>query len=66
MAHNKRQSVPSNAIMVSHIAAQRVITCVIVFTFRLGIFLLKFGKKEDILDWEWGLISDNGDREKRP
>ena len=21
---------------------------------------------EDILDWEWGRISDTGDREKRP
>ena len=26
----------------------------------------KLGKMEDILDWEWGLISDPGDREKRP
>ena len=25
-----------------------------------------WGKKKDILDWEWGLISDPGDREKRP
>ena len=29
-------------------------------------FFLKLGKKEDILDWEWGRISDPGDREKRP
>ena len=29
-------------------------------------FFWKLGKKEDILDWEWGLISDPGDREKRP
>ena len=36
-----------------------------IFTFRLG-FILKIGKKEDILDWEWGIISDPGDREKRP
>ena len=26
----------------------------------------KLGKKEDIFDWEWGRISDPGDREKRP
>ena len=26
----------------------------------------KLGKKEDILDWEWGLLSAPGDREKRP
>ena len=25
-----------------------------------------WGKKKDILDWEWGRISDPGDREKRP
>ena len=35
-----------------------------IFTFRL--FFFKLGKKEDILDWEWGLISDPGDREERP
>ena len=27
---------------------------------------MKIGKKEYIFDWEWGLISDPGDREKRP
>ena len=26
----------------------------------------KLGKKMKILDWEWGRISDPGDREKRP
>ena len=26
----------------------------------------ELGRKEDILDWEWGRISDPGDREKRP
>ena len=36
------------------------------FSFKLGIFWGKLGKKEDILDWEWGRISDPGDREKRP
>ena len=35
------------------------------FTFRLGFFF-EIGKGKDILDWEWGLISDPGDREKRP
>ena len=29
-------------------------------------FLGNWEKKEDILDWEWGLISDPGDMEKRP
>ena len=29
-------------------------------------FSLEFGKREDILDWEWGLYSAPGDREKRP
>ena len=28
-------------------------------------FFLKLGKKEDISDWEWGLYSAPGDREKR-
>ena len=28
-------------------------------------FFWKWGKKEDILDWKWGLIFDPGDREKR-
>ena len=37
----------------------------IYFYLQIGIFF-KLGKKEDILDWEWGLISDSGDREKRP
>ena len=36
-----------------------------IFYFRLGIFFWKFWKKEDILDWEWGLISDPGDKEKK-
>ena len=36
------------------------------WNFRLGIFFLKLGKKEDILDWEWGLYSAPGDRDKRP
>ena len=30
------------------------------------IFFWKLGKKEDILDWEWGLYSAPGDRKKRP
>ena len=34
--------------------------------FRLGFVRGKLGKKEDILDWEWGLYSAPGDREKRP
>ena len=38
----------------------------IFFSFRLGIFFWKLGKKEDILDWEWGLYLTPGDREKRP
>ena len=29
-------------------------------------FFFEIGKKEDILDWEWGLYSAPGDREKRP
>ena len=29
-------------------------------------FFLKLGKKEDILDWEWGIYLAPGDREKRP
>ena len=32
----------------------------------MRIFGGKLEKKEDILDWEWGPISDPGDREKRP
>ena len=36
------------------------------FSYKLGIFLGNLGKKEDILDWEWSLISDPGDGEKRP
>ena len=39
---------------------------VLFLSFRLGIFFLEIGKKEDILDWEWGLYSAPGDREKRP
>ena len=35
-------------------------------SFILGIIFWKLGKKEDILDWEWGLYSAPGDREKRP
>ena len=35
------------------------------FSFKLGFFY-EIGKKVDILDWEWGRISDPGDREKRP
>ena len=27
--------------------------------------MVELEKKEDILDWEWGLISDPGEREKR-
>ena len=30
------------------------------------LFFEKLGKKEDILDWEWGLYSAPGDREKKP
>ena len=37
-----------------------------IVTFRLGFFVENWEKREDILDWEWGLISDPGDREKRP
>ena len=29
-------------------------------------FFWKLGKKEDILDWELGLLTTPGDREKRP
>ena len=29
-------------------------------------FFWKLGKKEDNLDWEWGLLSAPGDRMKRP
>ena len=60
---------------VSHSAAQRAILWLFIdqirlpvrfyFAFRLGFFF-EIGKKEDILDWEWGLISDPGNREKRP
>ena len=38
----------------------------IYFYLQIGNFFWKLGKKEDILDWEWGLISNPGDREKRP
>ena len=38
----------------------------IYFYLQIGIFFGNFGKKEDILDWEWGLIPDPGGREKRP
>ena len=38
----------------------------IFFELQIGIFFWKLGKKEDILDWEWGLYSHPGDREKRP
>ena len=36
------------------------------FYLHIGIFFLKLGKKEDILDWEWGQISTVGDKEERP
>ena len=36
------------------------------FSFKLVIFVQKLGKKEDILDWEWGLIWDPGDRRNGP
>ena len=36
------------------------------FSFKFGNFWGKLGKKEDILDWERGRISDPGDREKMP
>ena len=39
------------------------------FSFRLGFFGGGgggLGEKEDNLDWEWGLLSPPGDREKRP
>ena len=39
---------------------------ILFLSFRLGIFFWKLGKKKDILDWEWGLYSAPGDREKRP
>ena len=39
---------------------------ILFLSFRLGIFFWKLGKKEDILDYEWGLYSAPGDREKRP
>ena len=62
----KHPSVPSNAIKVSYSAAQRVINRTGSPARYLGFFFLEIGKKEDILDWEWGLISGPGDREKRP
>ena len=38
----------------------------IFFELQIGNFFWgKFGKKEDILDWEWGLYSAPGDWEKR-
>ena len=39
---------------------------ILFLSFRLGFFFLKLGKKEDILDWEWGLYLAPGDWEKRP
>ena len=39
---------------------------ILFLSFRLGNFFWKLGKKEDILDWEWGLYSAPGDREKGP
>ena len=38
----------------------------IYFYLKIGKFFENWGKKEDILDWEWGLISDPGDSKKRP
>ena len=38
---------------------------ILFLSYRLGIFFLKLGKKVDILDWEWGLYSAPGDREKK-
>ena len=38
----------------------------IFFELQIGNFFWKLGKKKDILDWEWGLYSAPGDREKRP
>ena len=38
---------------------------ILFLSFRLGIFFWKLGKKDDILDWEWGLCLAPGDREKR-
>ena len=35
------------------------------FELQIGIFF-EMGKEEDIFDWEWGLYSGPGDREKRP
>ena len=37
----------------------------IYFYLQIGIFF-NSGKKRDILDLEWDLISDPGDKEKRP
>ena len=39
---------------------------ILFLSFRLGFFFWKLGKKEDVLDWEWGLYSATCDREKRP
>ena len=41
----------------------------IFLSFRLGFFFGgggKLEKKEDNLDWEWGLLLVPGNREKRP
>ena len=38
----------------------------ILFELDIGNLFLEIGKKEDILDWEWCLLSAPGDREKRP
>ena len=38
----------------------------IIFFVSDWVFWGKMGKKEAILDWEWGLYSAPGDREKRP
>ena len=64
-----------NAKKVSYSMAQRAILRLFIESNSLTgeIFLPsdweffgEIGKKEDILGWEWGLISDPGDREKRP
>ena len=57
---------------VCYRAAQRAILGLFIkpgeiyFYLQIGIFFENWEKKKDILDWEEGLISDPGDREKRP
>ena len=60
-----------NAIKVSYSAAPRAILWLYIERMRslVGFFLPSdwdFFGNWDILDWEWGLISDPGDREKTP